>query len=166
MKRLLPLVLAFLVACGYHLVGTQPRGKRLNLAGKNIYIEPFKNRTDEPNIEYYITDRLASSLLKTGKISITDSEHCQFIIRGEVVSYTKEVVAVDSSGDVSVYRLNVSVNVRVYDSSGREVASYQGISHYEDYPVSEKVETTKAHEREAMRKIAGDIAQQISSLLL
>ena len=136
------------------------------LVGKKVYVAPFKNRTGEPNIEGYMTNEVVSSLQRTGKIEITDEGHADYFIKGEIVGYTKTVVALDASGDVSTYRLTVTVNVSVTDAKGKEVLKLDGLSHYEDFRVYDEIERTKAEERKAFRDIASDIAQELAAQLL
>ncbi len=168
MVRVLPLFLVFFcLSCGYRLVGTVPEEtKRLHLAGSRVYVAPFKNRTDEPNVEYYITNRLVQSLQRTSKIIVVEKKLADYVIEGEVTGYNREVVSLDSSGDVSTYRLNIIVSVYVYDRDGRRVGEFKELSEYEDYRVYDEIEATKAAEREAVENIAQEIAQQIAVLLL
>ncbi len=160
------LFVLFLSSCGYRLVGTAPEGKRLHIAGSKVYVAPFKNRTSEPNVEYYITNNLIFSLQRTAKITVVSKDQADYTIEGEVLGYSKRAVALDSSGDVSVYRLTVVVRVRVYDTNGKLVAEYPSVSEYEDYNVYDEIERTKAEERRAVRRVSEGIAQQIASLLL
>ncbi len=167
MRWILPLLSLLVLSCGYRLVGTYPEGsKRVHLAGSKVYVAPFKNRTEEPNVEYYITDQLVSSLQRTGKITIVSREEADYTVEGEVVGYTKDVVALDSSGDVSVYRLTISANVVVKDRDGKVLERLKGISEYEDYQVYSDIERTKSAEREAVERISQEIGQLIASLLL
>ena len=158
-------LILILSSCGYRLVGTAPSSK-VCLVGKKVYVAPFKNRTGEPNIEGYMTSEVVSSLQRTGKIEVADEAHAEYFIKGEIVGYTKTVVALDASGDVSTYRLTVTVNVSVRDAKGKEVLKLDGLSHYEDFRVYDEIERTKAEERRAFRDIVSDIAQEIAAQLL
>ncbi|BAT70921.1 lipoprotein [Thermosulfidibacter takaii ABI70S6] len=165
-KIVVLLLLLSFTSCGYRLVGTAPETQGVHLTGKKVFVEPFKNRTSEPGVEYYITNELVSSLQRTAEIEVVSKEDADYTITGKVVGYNKEVMSLDPSGDVSVYRLTITVDVLVLDSNGNEVAELPGISEYEDYRVYDEIERTKASEREATQKAAREIAQQIASLVL
>ncbi len=139
---------------------------KVHLAGHRVYIRPFANRTHEPNVEARITQELVSSLQRTSKIEVVSKDEAEYVVSGSVVGYSKEVVALDSSGDVSVYRLTITVNLTVADRAGKVVGDFKGIQDYEDYRVYDEIERTKAEEHRAVERIAREIAQRIAVLLL
>jgi len=97
---------------------------------KTIYITPFVNKVDvaseanianqyriyKPMIESGITQYVTNQYLSDGNIRPVKYGQADLILKGEVVEFRKDPLRYDSANEVSEYRINLVVNISLWDS--------------------------------------------------
>jgi hypothetical protein len=133
-KRLL--VIAFLsssvlgiIGCGY------TTRSMITDKYRTIYISPFTNRIDitqegdagnkyqlyRPLLESEITRTVSNRYLFDGNLKPTKEATADLILKGELVQFRKDPLRyADNTDDVTEYRVNIVVNLQMWDNTGAE----------------------------------------------
>lgn len=97
---------------------------------KTIYITPFINRIDitseadaarkyriyRPMIETEITRYVNNRYLFDGNLKPASKELADLVLKGEVIEFRKDPLRYLDNDDVSEYRINLVVNISLWDS--------------------------------------------------
>lgn len=115
--------------CGYTMRTLLPAKYR------NIYIEPFKNKTaitEEtrdaerlrvyfPLLETKITNALINRFIYDGNLRVVRKQNANLILKGELVSYRRDPLRYDSDREIEEYRLNIIVDISLWDTETNEL---------------------------------------------
>ncbi len=96
---------------------------------KTIHVDPFLNKinitnsTDaankyrlyRPMIETDITRAINNRYLFDGSLRPVEEERADLILKGEVIDFRKEALRYDNSDNVSEYRINLVINMSLWD---------------------------------------------------
>lgn len=158
--RALLLLLAVLPGgCGYTVHGTLP--SHIN----TVAVPIFRNSTPEPAIESLITRAVVEAFSTNGRLKVVGSGQADAILDGEIIAYSVSSIAFDQNANVRLYRLQVTVNLRMRDVRRNTVLFQQsGVSEQADFRVQDAVSQTISREETALRVAAVDIGRAIVSL--
>ena len=95
--------------CGYTLGGNLPPHV------KTVAVPVFKNLTQQPAIENVITSAVVNAFANGGRLKVVPLEQADSILEGEIVGYTVDSIAFDSSINAQVFRLRVRLNIQFRD---------------------------------------------------
>jgi hypothetical protein len=152
-------LLAGLGGCGYTVGGTLP--SHIN----TVAVPIFRNHTPEPAIESLITRAVVEAFTTNGRLKVVGSEKADAILDGEIVGYNVTSIAFDRDANVRLYRLLVTVNLRMRDIRRNTVLFQQNdIREQADFRVQNAVSQTISREETALRAAAVDIGRNIVSL--
>ena len=152
-------LLVGLSGCGYTVGGTLP--SHIN----TVAVPIFRNRTPEPAIESLITRAVVEAFTTNGRLKVVGSEKADAILDGEIVGYNVTSIAFDRDANVRLYRLLVTVNLRMRDVRRNTVLFQQNdIREQADFRVQNAVSQTISREETALRAAAVDIGRNIVSL--
>ena len=159
-RALLLLGLAVLAGgCGYTVRGTLPAHIH------SVAVPIFRNRTQEPAIESLITRAVVEAFSTNGRLRVVGTEQADAILDGEITSYTIASIAFDKDANVRLYRLVVTVNLRLRDLRQNAVLFQQdNVREQADFRVQDAVSQTISREETAVRVAATDIGRAIVSL--
>ncbi|HXG04034.1 MAG TPA: LptE family protein [Candidatus Binatia bacterium] len=161
-RRALALLTALLVAgCGYAWRGTLPEHLR------TIAVPPFANRTSEPGAETLVTRAVIEAFTTSGRLQVVPPERADALLQGEVTGYEVQSIAFDPRANVRLYRLVITVNLRLFDRLHDRVL-FERFGHREqaDFRVAGAVSETIAREAGALRAAATDVGRAIVALTL
>jgi outer membrane lipopolysaccharide assembly protein LptE/RlpB len=145
--------------CGYTLQGTLP--PHIN----TIAVPIFRNRTQEPAIEGFITRAVVEAFSTNGRLKVVGSDRADAVLDGEITSYAVTSIAFDKDANVRLYRLLVTVNLRMRDLRRNAVLFQQNeVREQADFRVQNAVSQTISREETALRAAAVDIGRAIVSL--
>jgi len=113
----------FLSGCGY------TTRSMITNKYRTIYIAPFVNKVNitsevdsgskyriyRPMIESDITDYVSNRYLFDGNLRPGEEKSADLILKGEVVEFRKDPLRYDNSDNVSEYRINLVVNISLWD---------------------------------------------------
>ncbi len=109
MRGLLVLLLvSVLVAgCGYYPPG---HGAGFGPEVKTIYVQTFKNRTEEPFLDTLVTNQIVERFRRDRRIQlVNDPAAADVTIGGQVTSYSRRSVAYDQSDNILNYRSKIGL---------------------------------------------------------
>jgi hypothetical protein len=158
----LGLLAALLVAgCGYAWRGTLPEHLR------TIAVPTFANRTSEPGAETLVTRAVIEAFTTSGRLQVVPPERADALLQGEVTGYEIQSIAFDPRANVRLYRLVITVNLRLFDRVHDRVL-FERLGHREqaDFRVAGAVSETIAREAGALRAAATDVGRAIVALTL
>lgn len=159
-RALLVLLLAAVAGgCGYTVRGTLP--SHIN----TIAVPIFRNLTEEPAIESLITRAVVEAFSTNGRLRVVGSGQADAVLDGEITTYRVHSIAFDRDANVRLYRLVVTVNLRLRDVRRKTVLFQQsGVREQADFRVQNAVSLTLSREETALRTAATDIGRAIVSL--
>ena len=170
MKIFSVLILTFIMGCGY------TTGALLPSHLESIYVESFTNKIDisressskygytlyKSGLESDITKSAVNEFIFDGNLTITTADEADLILRGELINYTREPLRFDKFDNVEEYRVLVSVNIELEDTSTKKLLwkenSFTGESTYRTSGALAKSE--EAAVDEAVRDLAKRIVEK------
>jgi hypothetical protein len=102
---------------------------------RTIYVPPFSNSIDitmqgdagnkyqlyRPNMESEVTRAVSNRYLFDGNLKPVKEETATLTLRGELAQFRKDPLRyADNSDDVTEYRVNIVVNLQMWDNTGPE----------------------------------------------
>jgi hypothetical protein len=148
-----------LAGCGYSIHGTLPSHIR------TIAVPIFQNRTTEPGVEIAVSRGVVEAFATSGRLRVVGRDQADAVLEGEVLDYQVESIAYDPDARVRVYRLVVTLNLRLHDvRANRLLLDQQGLRERTDFRASDAVAETIVRESVAVREAAGDIGRAIAAL--
>ena len=150
-----------LTGCGYSFRGDLPDHI------KTVAVPVFTNRTAEPAVENWLTSAVVEAYATNGRLRVVKTQEADAILDGEVVGYSVQSIAFDNQANVRVYRLLVTMNIKLRDVRRNSVLFEQhGLREKSDFQVLGAVSQTIGAEEGAVRSAARDIARSIVSLTI
>lgn len=145
--------------CGYTVRGQLPGHI------KTIAVPIFANRTQQPGVEGFITRAVVQAFATNGRLRPAPSEQADAILEGEITSYSVGAIAFDQTANITVYRLIVTLNLKMRDVRERKVLFAQdGIVEQSDFRVQGPVSATISREQDALNAAAVEIGHSVVSL--
>lgn len=147
-------LLLFIAGCGY-----TTRSGVANLY-KTIYIPPFVNKIDitketdvgskykiyRPMLDTDVTKAVINKFLFDGNIKPVKSGNANITLKGEILEFRKDPVRWDDNDNVEEYRVNLIVNLTLWDNREDKLAwqenSFTGDTTYFVTGASAKSEAT------------------------
>ena len=109
MMLLMALGSALLAGCGYSLVG---RGSNLPEDVRNVYLEPFANRTPRQEVDQTLTRLISDELLKRQRFNLVSGEAgADAALRGSDTGFAITPITFDDSGRASEYEISIIAQV-------------------------------------------------------
>jgi len=150
-----------LTGCGYSFRGDLPDHI------KTVAVPVFTNRTAEPAVENWLTSAVVEAYATNGRLRVVKTQEADANLDGEVVGYSVQSIAFDNQANVRVYRLLVTMNIKLRDVRRNSVLfEQQGLREKSDFQVFGAVSQTIGVEEGAVRSAARDIARSIVSLTI
>ena len=145
--------------CGYTVGGTLPSHIQ------TVAVPIFRNTTREPAVESLITRAVVEAFSTNGRLKVVGSHDADAILDGEITGYSVAAIAYDKDANVRLYRLIVTVNLRMRDLKRNAVLFQQnGVQEQSDFRVLGQVSQTVSREETALRAAATEIGRAIVAL--
>lgn len=166
------LILTFITfcGCGYTTHSILPAGDA------SIHIDNFANKIDvtkeiserriyyayRPGMESDITREIIDRFIFDGNYKIKDAVRAHFLLKGELVDFTREPLRYDANDNVIEYRISIVVDIELYDLEKKDLIwrekSFAGESTYRTSGQFAKSENTA--EKEAIEDLARRIVER------
>ena len=160
-RRALILGALVLAGCGYSVRGHLPADVR------TVAIPIVANRTTKPAVETEMTRAFADAFATDGRLKVVSRGTADAILEGEVTGYELVSIAFDPAANVRLYRLVVTMNVRLRDVRRNALLfEQQGLTEKADFRVSGAVSETISREEIALRAATLDIARAVVALAI
>ncbi len=158
MKRfLINLLILIILGCGYHF----ERSYLKSVGIDNIYIEPFKNKTQERGLENKISNALVYEFNMDKVASITRREEAQAILTGKIISYEVYTVAYGREDYTATGRIILRVEAELKKKGTNNVIWKNELTDQEEYMVSSDLIQTQRYRNEALDRIIQRTAERI-----
>ena len=143
-------------SCGYRFSG----GERLPQGIEGLYIQLLDNKTTEPGIDIVITSELKNEFIRKHRGALVDRETAEAILSGAVVGIQTETVARRGALTALVRSVHMTIDLTLKTSDSQRIWFAKGITSGDIYTVvSGDKEVTERNKRNALRDIAGRIAE-------
>lgn len=161
------LTLSGILGCGY------TTRSMLSDEYRTIYITPFTNSMDitkdtdtgnrykitRPFLETDVTRAVSNKYLFDGNLKPVKSENADLILKGELVDFRKDPLRYDDNNNVSEYRINVLVNLSLWDKKNAKLLWQEtNFTGYNDYFVSG---SQAKSESQAINDAMTDLARRV-----
>jgi hypothetical protein len=162
--RIIPagLVALALSGCAGYQLGS---ANGLAAHGKSVQIAPFANKTVEPRLTDTVTMQLRESLQRDGTYKLASRDNADIVVSGEIIRYDRLELAFTPSDvlTVSDYRLGITAHVVARERSTGKVIFDKPVSGYTLIRVGYDLPDS---ERQALPLLAGDLAKNVTALLV
>lgn len=150
---------AFTVAgCGYSFRGSLPP------TIKTVAIPVFANKSQEPNVESFVTQAVVEAFMNSGRLRVVPVAQADSVLEGEIVEYRIDSLTYDRQANVTEYRLWITLNLTLRDVKGNATLYKEdGVQEKADFriPGQRDVRLTILQEEEAAKRAAVDIGRSI-----
>ena len=113
------------VGCGYSTHSVLPASY------KTIHVLPFKNKVSYsttqsynsyvPLLEVKVHNSIVDRYLFDGNLKISEEEDANLVLKGELVSFERNVLREDVNNNVQEYRIHVIIAMTLWDTENKEV---------------------------------------------
>ena len=161
MRATAALALVALLAggCGYTVGGTLPSHIQ------TVSVPIFRNTTREPGVESLITRAVVEAFSTNGRLKVVSRSQADAVLDGEVIGYSIASIAFDKDANVRLYRLVVTLNLRMRDVRRNTVLFEQNqVAEQADFRVQGQVSQTISREETALRAAATEIGRAVVAL--
>lgn len=161
---LLVLILCQSIAgCGYHLVGL---GSSLPPHIQSIAIPLFSNKSAEPGIERELTGRMREGFITDGRLRVVEEGEADMILKGEINIYSLKPLSFDSQDNVTEYRVEMDISVKLKDVIENKVLIDQILKSKWDYEVNKELASTEERRIAAIKHASRDLAHRLISIVI
>jgi len=155
----LALVALLAGGCGYTVGGTLPSHIQ------TVSVPIFRNTTREPGVESLITRAVVEAFSTNGRLKVVSRSQADAVLDGEVIGYSIASIAFDKDANVRLYRLVVTLNLRMRDLRRNTVLFEQNqVAEQADFRVQGQVSQTISREETALRAAATEIGRAVVAL--
>jgi len=157
------IVLFFFLAagCGYHF--SSGAGEHIDKSIQTVFVDNFSNKTSEAHIENYFRNQFIDEFRKGSRFKIVDrKELSNAIFRGNINRLATSHLSYGKTELTKEDRVSVTMEVFFEERKSKKVIWHnKNLSGSEEYKVDEgNPTTTDAHRRNAIKKLANDIAEK------
>lgn len=151
--------------CGYALAG---RGGNIPEEVQDVYLAPFENQTQRSQVEQFVTQAIATELVKRRRFSIVNSaESADAQLTGTVTAFGVTPVSFDNDGRATEYEISITAAVEFRRLDTDEVLwSNSRYLFRENYPVDDTSTSYFDRENDAIEEAAERFADIMVSDLL
>ena len=110
MKPLFICFLVFLCGCGY-----TTKANNLPAHIKSVYIETWKNETDQPNLENELRTALIAAVQEGGELLIASADDADAVLKGRITGYSRQALRYQNDEAVQEYRLSILASFEFID---------------------------------------------------
>jgi hypothetical protein len=160
-------LLALLVGCGYHLVGT---ATYLPTEYQNLYVKPFVNQSGWADVDQRLGEAVSQEWVRRRRFHLVDSpEQADLVLQGTIAAIMILPVSVDSQGRATEYQMNLTVAAQLVDPRGdKPVVLWEdkAFSRRTSYQVEESAVDYFDRQVQALEMLARDLASALVSAVL
>ena len=140
-------------------VGRRPKSEACL---EKLAIPIFKNRTNQPDIENIITQKLVQDFLVDGRMGIVDKEEANIVLQGTVVKYILEPLLFDINDTPQQYKLRIILRIALKNvKAGKTLWSEDNFEESTTYYVDNDRGITPEDEATARGRVVESLTQKI-----
>jgi outer membrane lipopolysaccharide assembly protein LptE/RlpB len=157
----LALLLSLLTGCGYRLVGASTD----TTPHISVAVPVFRNLTYRAAGEGVFTEAVVQALLRHG-VSVRDAATADYIVTGEIVSFTSTGEAFSATDTTVLYRAEAEIAFTIQHRQRQEVVVRERIRRRVDYPAQTLRALQPSVDAAATEALAAQVAQTVLVRLL
>lgn len=126
--------LILITSCGMKL-NVSMTGGNVDPRAKTVHVATFSNNATlvNPSLSQNFTNALKDRVQSQTPLSIVDSKNADYILEGEIVTYSITPVAIQGNDVAAMNRLTIAVRVRFKNKFDENQNFEEVISRYSDY---------------------------------
>ncbi len=126
--------LFLITSCGMKL-NVSMTGGNVDPRAKTVHVATFSNNATlvNPSLSQNFTNALKDRVQSQTPLSIVDSQNADYILEGEIVTYSITPVAIQGNDVAAMNRLTIAVRVRFKNKFDENQNFEEVISRYSDY---------------------------------
>lgn len=110
------IIMLFSMSCGVYTFSPSALG-----GIKSLAIPLFENQTTESGLREDLTDRLSQAFVDDNTLRVVPEGRADAIIRGSVISYSREAYTYSDAEVVSEYIVRIGINVDFLEKKSGEI---------------------------------------------
>jgi len=156
---------AILFGCGYSFTS---RGESIDNHIQKVYVESFDNKTAQAEIENYVRTAFINQFIQNSRFKITSSaEGADAVVRGKILNLNTSPLSYIKDGLAAEERAAVIIEVIFQDNSnGKVIWSANNMTQSVDYKLNEDINLLSATRKQALMKLANDLAEKAFNLMM
>jgi PBP1b-binding outer membrane lipoprotein LpoB len=167
-RRLISTALFALIlaaGCGYAFA---PQGEHIDRRIRNIYVEPFGNKTAQAELENYVRTAFIDQILQNSRFKAVSSvEKADAVISGSVLNYNATVLSYRRNILAAEERATVTLEVSFRDlQTGKTLWSSRAVSGTVDYRLEDDINLLTATRKISFSKLSKDTAEKAFNLMM
>lgn len=153
------------LGCGYSFA---PRGETIDGRIQKIYVKAFDNKTSQAQLEQYIRNALIDQFLQNSRFQVVnDQEAADAVVEGAVVNFYTSSIARGQNNLAAEERATMVLNVSFQErASGKTLWEARRMTDSVDYFLSEDINFLPAARKQALMKLAEDMAEKAFNLMM
>ncbi len=163
---LLILMAAILVmdGCGYRF---SPGGEHIDPGIRKVFIEPFGNRTSEPNVEDTFRLAITDQFVKGKRFQIVDGEdEADALIRGSIKTLATTPLSYRTTNLAAEERMTLTVDLTFEERRSKKIIwKDENFTGTQEYPVA-SLSDTETSRKNALSKLSNDTAERAYRMLM
>jgi len=153
-----------LFGCGYAFA---PQGEHIDQRIKNVYVEPFGNKTAQAEVENYLRTAFIDQLIRNSRFkAVSGIEQADAVISGNVLNLHTETLSYQNNILAAEERMTVTLEASFREKeSGRIIWSSRDITKTADYKLQGNMDPLSAR-KQALSKLTKDMAENAFNLMM
>lgn len=153
-----------LFGCGY---GFAPQGQYIDHRIKNVYVEPFVNKTAQAEVENYLRTAFIDQLIRNSRFkAVSDIEQADAVIGGNVLNLRTEALSYRNNILAAEERMTITLEASFREKgNGRILWSSRNIIRTADYKLQSNADLQSAR-KQALSKLTHDTAEATFNLMM
>jgi len=153
-----------LFGCGYTFA---PQGEHIDKRIKNIYVEPFGNKTAQAEIENYMRTAFIDQVIQSNRFKhVSKIEQADAVIGGKVVNLNTSTLSYRRSILAAEERMTVTLEASFRDKeTGKMIWYSRNVTGTADYKLQDNVNPLPSR-KQALSKLSKDTAENAFNLMM
>jgi hypothetical protein len=156
---------ALFFGCGYSF---NPRGESIDGHIQKVYVESFGNKTSQAEIENYFRTAFINQFIQNSRFKVVSgTEGADAIVRGKIINFNTSPLSYVKSGLAAEERAAVTLDLTFEDTANSKIIwSSKNMTNSIDYSLNEDINLLPSVRKQALRKLANDMAEKAFNLMM
>ena len=170
MKKIVKITIVFflcavLFGCGYSFIS---RGESIDNHIQKVYVQTFHNETEQAGIENDARTAFVNQFIQNSRFKIASGpESADATVSGKIVNLHTSTLSHLKNDLAAEERVTITMEVVFQDNiSGKIIWSARELTDSVDYTLTEDINLLPATRRQALMKLANDMAEKAFNLMM
>jgi len=159
------LLVSIVIGCGYTFA---PQGEHIDRRIKNIYVEPFGNKTAQAEIENFMRTAFIDQIIQNSRFkAVPNIEQADAIISGNILNLNTHALSYRKSILAAEERMTVILETTFREKDGGKILwSSRNVIATVDYELRDDMNSMPADKKRALAKLSRDTAEKTFNLMM